>query len=453
MTAPLPSAYIIRKRLGWEPNSVYQEAAINDRRLYKLISGGAQAGKSDEMSEEVVERWYELEKPGIIWLVGDKYENTEKEWDYIKAKLLRLGQLEKASSASSRVPRDMWLADGTHLKTLSVRDSENIAMESPDIIAVCEASQVSYHAYEKLRIRAATSGGCLLMSGTLERSQPWYGQLYRQWQVGDEEHKSFNLPSWENRHIYPGGIDDPKIVSLRQDISDELFLEHQGGIPRTPVEWVFGREFNPEYHVRSDALYVPGLPVEVAIDPGMNQSAHAIYAIQWPPGRPRTVFDEIYARPLSTQEAIRICKNRPWWGAAKTGVIDFQGTVDQQSIGTPAMVWEAEGVFLRGMKFTIADEIDRLRTSLLIDPLTKEPSIIFHPSCRGILSEFGYCTSPITGRMEPYRYRLDTHGDLVSANPINRHNHGIKAISYYELMTIGMATSHHTDVIQAARKW
>ena len=116
------------------------------------------------------------------------------------------------------------------------------------------------------------------------------------WEHGMGDEISFNLPSYSNFHLYPGGKDDPEIQRLIRDSSDDFFLERIEGIPSPPRGIVF-QEFRPDMHVQ-DVSYVKDTPVQIWMDPGYA-GAYAVMAVQEINGQ-FWVIDEIYEHGLIT---------------------------------------------------------------------------------------------------------------------------------------------------------
>ena len=386
------------------------------------------------------ERAVELDRPGFYWIVGRTYYDTRKEYDYLVDFFARLGCLQHAHGGRSDRRRTIVLDDGTTFQTISVDQTMTIGGDHPDGILACEAGQISHEAFQRLRSRAAAGHGWLILSGTFENAYAWYRKVWLDWHGSrDGDHVAFNLPSWTNKHIYPEGRYDPEIVALEEEVSQDFFMERIAGIPRRPQGLVFGPDFDSEIHVR-DVEYMPGVPVDLAIDPGYNQSAHALLAIQRPRRGPIQVFDEIYDTKYSTEAIIEEAQSREWWADVQPGLhaIDIQGTIRQQSVTPPAEVWlHRTSLSFRSRKVGIQDGIDRLKGFLKLDGPALEPRIVMAPHCHGILSELGMIESPLSGKMDAYRYNIKKDGLVHGQNPINRANHSIKALIYWLICTYG----------------
>ena len=142
----------------------------------------------------------------VYWLVGEDYEQSRKEFEYIKDSLLQLNLL-KTHNISMPV-RGSWrllAIDGAiEVVTKTAKDIRKLGRESPDGILVNEAAQVDFDVYLKCLGRTAPKRTFLFLSGTLESSTDWYSQKLKLWQGDNADGaRAFILPSWANLSIYP----------------------------------------------------------------------------------------------------------------------------------------------------------------------------------------------------------------------------------------------------------
>ena len=455
-----PTRTAIRKTLGFEPTGPEQAAILDTTGTRILVKGGLQGGKSRVAGQFGTERFFEFPYgPLIIWLAGRKYENTKMEFNYMRDNFLQLGVLDPSDVSHAQETERRWmnLKDDTKVRTLSVDEEMNISMEPPHIVIGCEASELSYEAFLRLWSRANTQeDGLLFLSGTIEYEMGWFPSIADQWGIGEGLHRSYTLESWTNHHRWAGGLDDPRMLEIRDAMGDELFMERYGGVARKPKGLVFGDDFIPAKHVRL-IDWIPGLPVSLAIDPGWNQSAHAVLAIQQPPDSPIHVFDGIYSTKMHTGEIIEECQLRPWWVDVPQGdhVIDFQATVNQQSnTHTPVEVWMAKaGISPRSIKIkSIMDGVDRFKAFLRLDRVTLEPLIVIAPRVEGLLSELGMIPNPITGMFQPYHWQLTPDGLYKGLAPHNSNNHAIKALIYWLLVQFGYVMARKREYART-RRW
>ena len=306
-----PDKTWLREKLKFKPTGPEQSAILDTDGRFIMVSGGEQAGKSYITAMFAFERSFEFDEPPLIWLVARRYQDTAREYDYLLDFYNQFGWVARASRAQPDKFREFELVDGTVVRTITAFEEKNIGRDAPQIILGCEAAQLSYEAFMKLRIRAEAGRGYLLMTGTVE-DLTWYRQIFTKWLSGTDDNRAYSLPSYTNPYTFEGGKDGKSMTTLREILGDDLFSERIEGIPRKMKGLVFGNEFNPEIHIR-EVEYIPGLPVHFCIDPGYNQAVHALLAIQCPPERPIQVFDEIYRNDYLTTDVIQAAQNREWW--------------------------------------------------------------------------------------------------------------------------------------------
>lgn len=431
---------------GYTPSPRQWEAHMSPARK-KLIAGGERGGKSYSAAMELIARHHLGE---LFWLVGPDYNLCRPEFKYLMNFFDKLGAIESVSFPSSPFqPCSMKLKGGIEISTITARDAQKLAGRAPDGILGCEAAQLSYETYLKMLGRLSEKNGWLWLSGTFENNSylSWYAEQYDAWIVeNNEDAAAFSLPTWENRSIFPGGYDDPKIQELiATSPSEEWFLERYAGIPCPPPTAVF-KEFRAAKHVTREAEYIPhqldvlgrplkrpdGQPrlkeVEVAIDPGFN-GAYAVIAIQQD-GPFVNVIDEVYYQHRKAEDIIEECKNRPWWQGVKRGVIDIAGT-QQHGVASHLEVWQKHaGINLEYVRVDIIPGINRMRTFLApgLDPDGEPlpPRLRYHPRCKESIKEFTM-----------YRYREVEEGKPTSEKPIDSFNHASKAMSYWLVARFG----------------
>ena len=433
------------EKVGFTPTPEQQRILHSDKRFI-LVAGGEQAGKSYVASKFLLGRCFQDAGNALYWLVAADYERTRAEFEYLAEDFARLGILAEVSKRID--PGKIVLADGTRIETKSAKDPRTLAMRAPNGILACEASQLDLETFYRMRGRVAPKRGWLFLSGTHEGSLGWYPQLQIAWERGLEDEISFNLPSYTNFHLYPGGKEDPEILRLQRDSSDTFFMERIEGIPSPPRGIVFP-EFRPDIHVQP-VEYVPDEPVSIWMDPGYA-GAYAVCAMQEINGQ-FCMIDEIYEQGLITSEIIQIAQAKPWWKDVHSGVIDIAG-LQHQAMAAPAEVWlEATGLYLSYNKVRINDGTERLKGFLKPDPITHIPKLVVAPHCQGTLSEFGAAPNPFDGQTHAYRWKTDRDGSILGETPEDKYNHAIKALIYGIVEKYGYGYLQNRDKIRV-RRW
>lgn len=430
----------IFRQLNYFPTEAQKPIHFHPARI-KLIAGGERSGKSDTSAKYYLARFWETP---LLWLVAADYERTRAEYNYICEGFDKLGIEYEATKHVD--PGEILVAGGFRVVTKSAKDPRKLAVEAPDGIIGCEASQLDFETFLRMRGRAAEKRAWVLLSGSFESSLGWYPELYLRWLVETgEDAKSFSLPTWSNLIIFPGGRDDPEILSLEQACSPEWFMERFGGVPAPPKGLVFN-EFRTHIHtgVGKDYEFDPAEMVYLWVDPGY---AH-FYAVEVIQKRDNNIYiiDEIYERGLVTSEIITIAKQKPWWNKVIGGAIDIAGT-QHQAMPAPAEIWMKEaGVPLRSQKIRIQDGIERFKACLKVNPITGSPQIHINAKCTGIISEVGGCPNPHTGQTAVYKWREDREGHIVGDVPEDKNNDACKATCYGLIDLIG-----YSDVYRKAK--
>jgi hypothetical protein len=423
----------IFQRVGYDPTP--EQWAIHlDTARSRLVIGGERAGKSLVSAMELL-CWLIGRPDFLAWIVGPDYVQCRAEFAYILSALQKIGAVKEVS-----FPRigacSLTTAFNGVCVTKTSDDVRKLAGTAPDGVLLVEAAQQTWEIFLKVRGRVAEKRGFILLSGTLEAGADWYPSLWQRWRAQNSDGGSaHSLPTWANKHIFPGGRQDPELLAISATLPADLFLERYGAIPCPPAGLVF-REFSYEQHVREIAwrTYVkePGMitghhkdalaaghdwPIEITVDPGYAH-AYAVLALTWW-GDQVYCFDEVYETGLVAEEVIARCKERWWWKRVTGGVIDIAG---QQHPGAKSQVeiWRhTAGLNLRVNRVGIVEGILRTRTFFL-NPATQQPRLFIAPKCKGLLAE-----------LAKYRYHKSVENRPVSELPIDRDNDACKALAYW----------------------
>lgn len=332
---------------------------------------------------------------------------------------------------------------------MTARDAQKLAGRAPSGILGCEGAQLDYEVFLKCFGRLAETDGWLWFSGTFEHDSylSWYADQFEKWTVENEENgAAFSIPTWANLAIFPGGLENPKILELKdKSPNEEWFLERYGGVPCPPPTAVF-KEFRIKTHVTTDAEFVEfrtdeggstltrnGEPVrkevELAIDPGFN-GAYAVLAIQTD-GPFVNVVDEVYRQYTDAEFIIDECKQRPWWQNVKnSGVIDIAGT-QHHGLASHVEVWHnLAGITLESVRVDIPPGMARMRDFLKVRE-DIGPRLRYSPKCKNSIREFAL-----------YQYRGVEEGRSTSEKPIDAYNHSAKALAYWLVARYGFSDGY-----------
>ena len=394
-----------------------QLAAHLDTSRIRLVVGGERAGKSLWTGEEKAGWVFVAPSGAIFWIVGPSYELARPEFKYIIPALGQMGLLDTRQLSMPRYGSCRLVTrSGVVVETRTSHDVETLAGEAPHGIAMVEAAQQTYESFLRLRGRVAETRGPLILSGTFEGSLGWYPEL---WKAGQSDNtdgvRSFSIPSWANRTIYPLGRQDPEIKALEATFPADVFQERFGAVPCPPATLVF-KEFSHLTHVRP-CPFDDKLSVQLWIDPGYAHR-YAVQAVQIDYYGEVLHIDEIWETGLVTSQMIQIARRREWWPKVQFAVMCMGGR-QHQAMESPAEVWQQEaGIPVFSEPVPIADGIERHRT-YLINPATGKSRMFYDPKCKGSIWEYGH-----------YKYHEIVEARPVREVPIDADNDALKATAY-----------------------
>lgn len=435
-----------------------QEEILRNRTTpYLIFAGGVGAGKSMTGAAYMLPELFQDNK--LFWIVADTFELARFEFLYL---VEWLGNLGVEFAEGPNMPAEgSWmfrLKNGSACYTKSAVRSEGFHGAAVDGIIAAEAGQLTeYFVINRLMVRTSRSkgsGGWIFCDGTFEGADTWYARRF--WDAMDGKDPNWaavKMASWENSMLYPGGEDDIKLQVIRSQMTPEQYEQRYAAVPMSP-EGVVMREFQTARHVTPDAEYRPGVPVQIAVDPG---DSYAVIAGHWLDGRRFDQFDEVYYESGGNAErAIRAATNRPWWKDVIGGVCDVAAP---ENINTwrQGAIWEQvrrerqgamadeklriEPLMLRSRQVEVEAGIERMRTMLhskVYAPEEAKDAWMFdgqlgvsryrvHPRCAKTIREFSLYRYPVAKGDQKQRH----------AKPVDANNHSQKALAYMMVDLIG----------------
>ena len=401
------------RRINYEPTPL--QAPVHDSQGTVLqIIGAEGAGKSQVVASEIAAcvPWCKL-----VYLVGQTYANSHKEFSYLVEQLSAVGALDLRHVSQPRQGSwQMLTRTGCSIVTLSVEHGAAgiIALgEQPDIICLCEAGIIiSYSVFLAAVRRATRARGRVILSGTLINNFGWYASLTDELAAPGNPWRgeTYSLPAWSNTYLYPGGENDPEIVRLRAVLPDDEF-QRTVAAKKVPSKALVFPEFSYAEHVRP-CPFDPEKPVHIWIDPGYRPSAYAVIPVQFH-GSEVWQIDEVYLNDHIHSEVIKICKGRPWWPNVRRAVIDFAGRQHHAEQSAEEVWRHVAGKRCYSQFVGVLDGITRHRDFL-------HNKRLFHdPRCKYTLEEY-----------KRYKRKTDRDGNPTSDEPIDANNHSMKAIAY-----------------------
>jgi len=433
----------VRKReqtTGFQPSETQSKVLHAPQRIIE-VTGGIQSGKSEISADFLTTRYW---LGNLYWLIGPDYDQCREEFGYLVRNFEALGMV-KNCHFPSRDQCTLDIAPNIRIETKSAKYPAKIAGRACDGIIMCEPGQIDFEIFQRAIERLSTKQGWLLLAGTLETSNDWMSDKYKEYQnPGNADGGvSFAMPTWENKEKYPGGRTDPEIVRAENILGPERFQERYGGVPLKPRGVVLP-EFKAIMHTGDFRLDTKE-DVFLGIDPGYFPSVYAVEFIQFI-GDETYVFDEIYEQHLGTDQIIQMVARKPYAGLIKSGAIDI---ASKQHHGSQPdyMIWKTPnsdtnwgGLSLDSRRINpISDGVNRMRTFLRPHPLTGLPQVHISSRCRGILSELGVCKPPEgIDQGGIWRMKMDSKGTILSPEPEDKHNHATKGLIYAMVSHFGL---------------
>jgi hypothetical protein len=411
---------------------------LNGSRFF-LICGGERAGKSfiSAVMAALLMQPNNWDSPpdsevDLGWIIGPDYKQTRAEFQYIADMLDKLGVVAQRSTPENPTsPHSLVTTWNFRLETKSANDLRKIASQPPRFVLQAEAAQQPYEAWLKSRARVAQKRGHVIMSGTLERGLPWYGDLLKRWKAPNPEQAiGVSIPTWENRIEFPGGWNDPEIQGLRASLPEDMFWERFGAEPRKSTNLVIP-EFDYAEHVK-ELEPVDGIPVELWVDPGKN--AYAVLFVQTI-GTRTLVLDRVYRRAAIAYDVIPEAMANPLWELVKLntsshGVIDIAGK-HQYGLPSHVEVWREEaGVILRSnyVHQDVGRDVVRYRLKAKNEE-DGDPLLLFNATMGDATSPDGEAAD-VLAEFNLWKWRDYRPNSSEPLRPIDSNNHAIKALGY-----------------------
>jgi hypothetical protein len=399
-----------------------------------LVSGAERVGKSVSTFAEVV-AWIPFSR--LIWLVGDTYMDSNREFEYLAEGLLSMGLINPQDISHRRrlsKPSVIRIDEfDCIVETRTLVDLPRaMSAEAPDLIAVCEAAHIREDPVPRLRMRLSTRRGRLWISGSMEDNVGWLADYFERWETWPNEDEAFaiNVPLWVNRKDFPGGRHDPEIRRLEHTLPASFYLTKVEGRPGISEQVVFHFAFQrgqrpvcarPCPFVALD-LDGSRKPVEIAVDPGYYPAHYVVLAIQRH-GDEVWVIDEVAAQGEPHESIIRRCMEKPWWPNVIGGVIDPHAVTHGQGYqATPLDIWAQEaGIRLRADARPSPEELIERCRYYIAHPGSGTCRLFFDPDrCPLLLRE-----------MRTWKYTRNSNGRIDKSRPQEKGCDAIKALGYY----------------------
>jgi len=390
-----------------------------------------------------------LGQPMMGWIIGPNYGDAEKEFRVIYNTFKALGIdtlsnkfIKNAENGNMKIETN-W---GWSVECRSAQHPDSLVGEGLDFVLLAEAGRHTKRTFtEYVRPALSDKRGFSMMSGVPEDVADT-NLLYWAYQRGQEESftqwKSWQLPSWTNTHVFPGGRNDPEIIEAASDLTDDEFRRQYGG------EFVLKRgrvmkEWDDDHHV-VDARYRRDWPLFAAVDFGYTNDWVWLW-IQIDPIEQRVyVIGEKRWKFTDTEMVAKEMAQDPKMGNA------LAIYVDPSSPDDAAILRRHLGVPTRA---NTGGEI-KLRLQLIRSALKRRPEHLpdNHPEKLPMLMVDRSCERLIWEMREGYRWP-ESRGEKNSSEiPMDDNNHGPEALGRFykghmeNLSTVGSRISRQGSI-------
>lgn len=271
MIVPGQQGGVLRKDLyfhetGYDPHRA-QKVVHYDPHRHRALSNGRRWGKTLLGGKEgEVTAWVKnrLAEPQRGWIIGPNYVDCEKEFRVIYDSLKSVGvdqvslkYLKNTENGNMQIHTN-W---GWVCECRSAAHPESLVGEGLDWVIMAEAGRLHRRTFtEYVRPALSDKRGWSLMTGVPEVANE-VSLLYWGWKRGLEYQtkpwRSWQMPSWSNTVVFPGGRNDPEILDAKEDLTDDEFERQYGGrfvdrVGRVMAEWddlvhLKRLKFNPDW--------------------------------------------------------------------------------------------------------------------------------------------------------------------------------------------------------------
>ena len=399
------------EKLDYSPHSSEQLACHVSTARFKVLCCGRRWGKTVFGGVELTEALF---KPQAhYWIIAPTYRLGEKEFRVVWRNVNdKLGI--KPQSVNYNVNQGQMrikLPWDTVVEVVSSERPESLLGEGLDGAVLAEAARHKRETWEQY-IEPALSDkrGWALFTSTPRG----YNFLYDLYMLGQshEIYQSWQLPSWTNAVVFPGGYDDPELQRIHSLVS-EKYWKQEYCAEFTTFEGQIYDEFDIEVHVKP-ILYNPLWRNYLAFDFGFSDP-FVCYDIMVDPADNVYVWREYQVAGLTTMDhAEALCtRTQPTGYHYDHGYADPRGPDEINTL----MQCGLKGI--TGLDVGWAVGIEAVKRWLKIQPDGK-PKLYIDRSCANLVRQVS------TLRMKSHR-----EGFNVKEGQHDYDDHGPDALRYF----------------------
>lgn len=399
------------------------------RRFGKSHLGGRRLGVA-ALEAKFAQGLSRTGKRAEYWIVGPEYSDAEKEFRVLYDTIKHIGgHMDKPGTYYNpdSGQMDLSMYEGrfqVHAK--SSKYPNTLVGEALHGVIFAEASKIKPTVWPKfIRPMLADYRGWAEFTSTPE-GKNWFYDLYR---LGQDPSKtewwSIKAPSWSNDVTFPGGREDPEILSMEAGMSAEKFKQEIGADFTEFVGRVY-KDFDEEVNV-GDYLYNPKLPIYMCADYGYT-NPNVVLWLQVDVWDNVYVIAEYYRRQRRPDQMVRdIQQDERLMGLTRVANTLYGDPEDPSATDLLAEKFHLKKGGNTGGP--LKDRIDLIRRWLAAQPAELEdghpdkvPKLWFDRSCGETIRE-----------MQDYRYPETKDEALRSEaeSPLKVDDHGPEALSRF----------------------
>jgi hypothetical protein len=238
------------EKLQYTPHPGRQMDIHTSTSRFRIACCGRRYGKSTWAGREMTLKMFVPQS--INWIVSPEYTLGEKEFRVVWFDFKKLGLLGRCKTSYNVRQGNLSIYFPELESLLEVKSEmrpDSLVGEGVDHVCMSETAKINRKTWQMyIRPALADKKG----SGDFPSTPQGFNWYQGMFELGQDptytDYSSWQLPSWENTHVFPGGIDDPEILEMRKNLPEATFNQEIGA-QFTSFEGQIYSEFSEDIHV------------------------------------------------------------------------------------------------------------------------------------------------------------------------------------------------------------
>lgn len=302
------------KLLNFTPTDA-QKDPIYSKAKIRICNGGRRSGKT--LIWCIEDARLLMSGPYSLWIVGPTYELASRAFRLLEQLLWHssneyIRSYMKPVKFINGYKKYIKFANGAELWMLSGEEPDKSLLGAGvDRLHITEAARFAEEVFSQYLLPCVSDTDGYILIDSTPWGDNWYKRLHDQGTLKINNIEAWTLPTWTNTVQFPLGENDPKVIQLKNLMSDTRYRQEVKG-EFTTFEGRIIPEFTKEFHVVDEYIYKRGDIHYGGIDWGTTHPAALIVASYNEKTEEGIVIDEYIASGLKTEdllnEAIRLNK-------------------------------------------------------------------------------------------------------------------------------------------------